>query len=473
MKNETLTDNIKKTNYTKSFIKLKSENKKTSKIYSDKGKIRIIQTLSLSPLALSFGPDEKNKKNELYKTDKNSPINNILKNKFITKNKLLEKGKLKLIKNKFSLSKIFVNNTFESNKENKFINILNCINQNQNQNNLFIEHKKIDFSNVINFPYNKKKKVKNKSYIHSDNSTKYKTIFTKYNNTNINNISPEEQSCYFEVFSSKYKNKKEEENKNISNNKNKLFKNEEISKIELHRFVPHSTKKNKKYFQTETTSNLNSIFSENKNGQFFNKTENSKNYNNSFKPIFNSKNKKRKINLKLMIQKLKNKLLSDVAKNKNSYYKNGNRVKYSPIDLNLLAKIPNRIIPIDNHGNEIKEFKININSTLANKNKFNSLKQNFGDIKHLRQFLNHYHSNNISRNNSKKILNFDNRIIQNNNFKTFYKNNDNHLNDIGSSNIKINNDYIKNKKIHFLSGKINRTKRVLEFKKIQINVISV
>ena len=44
MKNETLTDNIKKTNYTKSFIKLKSENKKTSKIYSDKGKIRIIQT---------------------------------------------------------------------------------------------------------------------------------------------------------------------------------------------------------------------------------------------------------------------------------------------------------------------------------------------------------------------------------------------------------------------------------------------
>ena len=498
MKNETLTDNIKKTNYYIFFTKLKFEKKENIKINNDKGKLRIIKNLNLSPLVLSFEPDEKNKKNDSFnKIEKKSIHNNIFKNKLSAKIKSLDQKRLKLIKKKLSLNRVITNNTnntFEYYKEDKSNDILNKINQNKI--NLFIEHKKIDFSNEKNLSSNKMKKIENKSsYIDFENSVKFKTIFTKFNNNKVNNFVPEEKSHYFEVFSSKYNNKKkEEEIKNNLNNKNKLFTNEEISRVEFYKFGSYNVKKNKKYFETETISNLNNILLENKNNKIFTKTENSKISNNSFKPIFDTK-KNQRINIKFMMQKIKNnpknipifnKLLnkkeelstSNDFQNNNKYYKNSNGVKYSPINLNMLAKIPNRIIPIDSHGYEYKTFKLNNNELLRNKNKYsNSLKQNFWDIKLLRkQFLDKYHSNNITRNNSKKYFNNDNKTIQNNKYKTFYRPHDNNLNDIENLDINNNNDFIKNKQVLFLSGKKNRKKRFLELKKsnmIQIHLISI
>lgn len=472
----TLISSIKKTNYYNFSIKKNNENKKSINSSNNKRKLEFIQTVNISPLAQSFEPEEKKNKNGLliglYKNLTNIKVlNNKLKNKY------LQKGKLKIVNNKLSFSGVSTNNTFES-------NIINSFNQ-KNNNNFFIDHKKIIFSNSINYPMNKNKKnkVKNKSYINFENANKYKTIFTKYNtSSNKNKNIFEEPNYYFEVFSSKYnKNKKEE--KNISELNNQLFNNEEINKVEFHKFHS-STKRNKKYYDTEISSNSDNIYLENKqNYRNFLNIKNMKIFSDSYKP----KKKDSKVNLKFIIQNIKNKSINNIQifdkflNNKNYYmkkyykhYKNNNRVKYSSIDLNILAQIPNRIMPIDNHGNEINDFKYNKKKLIQNDNiKFNSLKQSFGDIKILRKQFLDFHSNNITRNNSKKILDIDNiKITKNRIFKTFYQTNTNYLN--------LNNEeklnQTKNRKNYFLSGKIRKkTKKFLNLKtsdNIEINFIS-
>ena len=121
-KNITYISNIKKAHYYTFSIKKKNEKEK--KIDNkNKRKIKIIQTLNISPLAISL-EKEKDKKISLFKIEKN-PINiKILNNKLGRKYKYIQKGKLKIINNKLSFSGISTNNTFESNNEIKNINII-------------------------------------------------------------------------------------------------------------------------------------------------------------------------------------------------------------------------------------------------------------------------------------------------------------------------------------------------------------
>ena len=479
--NETLINSIKKTNYYNFFIKQKSENKKIQKNNNDANnkKIKLMQRINLSPLTLSFNPEEKNTKINLFnKIEKDSEKINILNNKFISKKKYDLKGKIKLIKNRLSFSKVSINNTFETNNERK-INVL-IKGLNQDNNNLIIQHKKIDFSNFINYPLNtnRKNKIKNKSYIVFPTSKKYKTILTK-SNTNLNEDIKkrilEEPSFIPELFSSKYNKKNKKEEKNYNEN-NKLFHNEEIKKSKFYKF--DSCLEKNKYSITEISSNINSIFLKNKKNLNLSSNKKTKvnKFNNLYKPKYYYKKKKRIKNLKLILQKIKNNPIDNIPIftknlknkkdisfdispfNKHNIYNNYNGVKYSPINLNMLAKIPNRIMPIDNHGNEFNVPK-NSKKKSTKKNNFNNifnvLKQSFADIKILRkQFLDIYHSNQITRNNSKKT--FDNDIntkitaSKNKMFKTFYKNNPKILCYDYKSSDK-NFDFIYNRNYYFLS----------------------
>ena len=490
-------NNIKKTHYYTFSIKKKSEKGKNI-CNKNKRKIKIIQTLNISPLALSL--EEKDKKFSLFKIEKNPTNIKILNYKLGRKNKYIQKGKLKIVNNKLSFSGISTNNTFESNNEVKNINIINGLNH-QNNNNFCIEHKKILFSNSINYPMNKNKKnkVKNKSYINVETPKKYKTILTKFNRNSNKNINIfEEPNYYFEVFSSKYNNNNKEE-KTQSEFNNKLFNNEEINKTAFHQFYS-SAKRNKNYYETEISSNSDNICLENKynyinfpnleNTKYFTGLENMKNVKDLFRPKISSKNKSAKINLKLILQKVKNNTINNkpifekIPNKQNDlplkyYYKNSIGVKYSPINLNMLAQIPNRIMLIDNHGNEINNFSNNKHKQNDNI-KINSLKQNFDDIKILRkQFLDIYHSGNITRNNSKKYLDTDNikiLIPKSKIFKMIHNNNSNYLNIQEKSNKK-NNIMNKNPRNYFLSGKLRKKtkKSFVNLKisdKVEINLIS-
>ena len=451
--NETLINSIKKKKYYNIFIKPKSENKKNIKKTDNKRKIKIIQALNISPLTLSFEPDEKNNSNSLFNNIGNfSKKINVFSAKLGNSYKYIRKGKIKFIKHKLSFSKASTNNTLESNKEKKTFKLIKG-NLENDKDNLIVEHKKIDFSDPINYPLNKNKKpkLKNKSHMNLDSSQKYKTIFTKYNNNNNKNIL-EEPNYYLEKFSSKYNNNKikKEEIKCIE--RNNLFGNEALNKAEFYKY--DSIYKRNKYFKTESSTNTNNTT--------YNKSKNIKNYPNFLK--------NKKINLKLFLQKIQNNPINNIpiftrflnSKKEISLdtlpltkFKNILSIKYSPINLNMFAKIPNRLVLIDNHGNELKGFKYKKNRLIKNPiNKYNDIKQNITEIGVLRkQFLDIYNSNNITKNNSKKNLVSDNKkinIAKKNMYKTFYKNIQKGLSKEDKSNKK-QIDFINNRNNHFLS----------------------
>ena len=452
--NETLINSIKKKKYYNIFIKPKSENKKNIKKTDNKRKIKIIQTLNISPLTLSFEPDEKNNTNNLFNNKGNiSKKISVFSAKLGNSYKYIRKGKIKFIKHKLSFSKASTNNTFEYNKEKKTFKLI-IGNQENDKNNLIVEHKKIDFSNPINYPLNKNKKakLKNKSHMNLDTPQKYKTIFTKYNNNKNKNIL-EEPNYYLEKFSSKYNNNNKNKNEEIKYiERNNLFGNEALNKAEFYKY--NSIYERNKYFKTESSTNTNNTT--------YTKSKNIKNYPHFFK--------NKKINLKLFLQKIQNNPINNIpiftrflnSKKEISLdtlpltkFKNILSIKYSPINLNMLAKIPNRLVLIDNHGNEFKGFKYKKNRLIKNPiNKFNDIKQNITEIGVLRkQFLDIYYSNNITRNNSKKNIGSDNKkinIVQKNMYKTFYKNIQNNLSKEDKSNKK-QIDFIINRNNYFLS----------------------
>ena len=254
--NETLINSIKKKKYYNIFIKPKSENKKNIKKTDNKRKIKIIQTLNISPLTLSFEPDEKNNTNNLFNNKENiSKKKSVFSAKLGNSYKYIRKGKIKFIKHKLSFSKASTNNTFEYNKEKKTFKLI-IGNQENDKNNLIVEHKKIDFSNPINYPLNKNKKakLKNKSHMNLDTPQKYKTIFTKYNNNKNKNIL-EEPNYYLEKFSSKYNNNNKNKNEEIKYiERNNLFGNEALNKAEFYKY--DSIYERNKYFKTESSTNI-------------------------------------------------------------------------------------------------------------------------------------------------------------------------------------------------------------------------
>ena len=176
---------------------------------------------------------------------------------------------------------------------------------------------------------------------------------------------------------------------------------------------------------------------------------------------------------KIKNNKLKNKYISRLLNIKNEFSldntilkekkneKKKEGVKYSAINLNMLAQIPNRIMPIDNHGKEFDGFNSfrTIKNKLIknNKNASNQVKLSFGDLKLLRKkIFNIYHSNEVTRHNSQK--NSDRETLQttvpkNKMYKTFYKCSISDLNekDMSKRNINIRRNY--------LSGKLVRKKR--------------
>jgi len=485
---ETLNNSIKKTHYNNFFINQKYPNKNNIKNKNKNDKLNRIR--NLHPLTFCFTPDETSN-NKFF--NKKEVSGNFLFNKrlYVKYNNIQKENKIKIIKKKLSFNKIYANNTFESNNEINFRKIFNDNNMKTDNNNLVIEHKKINFLRSINSPKteNKKNDLKNKSYINFE-TAKYKTIFTK-NNTKMNKniIIPQEPIHFFEKFCSKYNNNTNN-NINKSNKPKNLFMNEEINKAAFNKF-PFYIKRKHKYYKTDGSlnSDTNTFLESKTNYINFPSLENIKNFDNT--KILRPKNNI-KINLKLILKKIKNNSINNITisnkllnnkkdknklsleyKNKYKYkskslkkekcYKKSNGVKYSAINLNMLAQIPNRIMPIDNHGNELSgfnSFRSYNNKLIKSKNiKFNTLKQSFGDIKILRkQIFNIYHSNEITRYNSKKNLDGDilkTKIPRNKMFKTFYKNSISDLIDKDISNTKNNK-----RKRYYLSGKlIRKTKK--------------
>ena len=374
-------------------------------IYKDK--LDTLQNLNLSPLALSYAPEFKTirKKNNLFsKIDINQKKNaNDLAYKLGLKSNSVYRGnKLKIVKNKFSYSRISTNNTFESineakNKKNLFGTIQTHANVHSN---LFFEHKKIEFVNTLNDKKNKIASLENDSYINFENSNKYKTIFTKFNSRIIKNKNIlNEPNYFFEIFSSKYnKNKeKKEEVKNEEKKQNEpkmIFKRYERGKTKK---LSCSIKKtSQKYLKTETNINRLPLNRKTNNVNFPN-CEHIISFNNLFKPIFYEDKKTQKLNLKLILKKINdksfsrlvpisNQLLNNKIKNrkndisldklspkKRCSYKKINGVKYSAINLNLLTQIPNRVEYIICPGSEFNFFRKNKSLKMNKKKKFNSL----------------------------------------------------------------------------------------------------
>ena len=378
--NEAIFKSIKKANYYSFFINHKSECKNNILINEDnRRKLKAIKTINISPLSLSFEPEEKKNKKNLF-IGKKYKNNKILSAKLGIMYKYIQNGKLKIINNKkLSFSK-FSNNNYK-------------------ENNLFIHHKKIDFSNPINYPLNIKKikKLKNNSGIHFDESKKYKTIFIKYNsNSDKNKYIFEESNYFLEAFPSKYNNNltKEKKKKTYGNN-NKLFQNEEINKVKFDQL--DSCVERNKYSKTELSiTNIDNKFLKN---DYFKKITSTEKINDFklFKPIFFYGKEGKIQNLKQILQKSKNNPKENTSLfanfiNKKKYIssaklpiknvKTFNSVKYSPINLNMLAQIPNRIIIIDKHRNEVNGFENYKNYLIKNKN---NKKQRFQDIKNIKK----------------------------------------------------------------------------------------
>ena len=530
--NETLINSIKKTHFHNIIFKGKKKgtNEKMNKNNIYKDKLDTLQNLNLSPLALSYAPELRTirtKNNNLFnKIDINQKKNaNDLAYKLGLKSNSVYRGnKLKIVKNKFSYSRISTNNTFESNNEAKNRkNLFGTIQPHVNvHNNLFFEHKKIEFLNILNDKKNKIASLENDSYINFENSNKYKTIFTKFNSRIIKNKNIlNEPNYFFEIFSSKYnKNKeKKEENKEEKNKeKEEEVKNEEIKKdlkkeekeeekkgevkneekkqnepkMIFKRYERGKTKKlscsikkaSQKYLKTETNINRLPLNRKTNNVNFPN-CEHIISFNNLFKPIFYEDKKTQKSNLKLILKKINDKsflrlvpisnhLLNNKIKNrkndisldklspkKRCSYKKINGVKYSAINLNMLTQIPNRVEYINCPGNEVNFFRKNKNLKINKKKKVNSLKQNLNinNLKLLRkQLLSNNYSHNFSLRNQRKHLDNNIRLTLSKNHMHKTFYKNNAFDFNDEETIKKNNRTISLKKNYILSSRINRKK---------------
>ena len=383
--NETLINSIKKTHFHSIIYK---EKKKCSilkmnknNIYKDK--LDTLQNLNLSPLALSYAPEFKTirKKNNLFsKIDikQEKDVNNLTYKFGLKSNSVYRGNKLKIVKNKFSYSRISTNNTFESineakNKKNLFGTIQTHANVHSN---LFFEHKKIEFVNTLNDKKNKIASLENDSSINLENSKKYKTIFTKFNSRIIKNKNKNifnEPNYFFEILSSKYnKNKeKKEENKEEKNEeKEEEIKNEEIKKDlkkekkeeekkgevkkeEKKQNEPKMVFKNvkrekikklscsikktsQKNLKTETNINRLPLNRKTYNVNFPN-CEHIISFNNLFKPIFYEDKKTQKLNLKLILKKINDKSFSRLVPISNQLLNNKIKNRKNDISLDKLS----------------------------------------------------------------------------------------------------------------------------------------
>ena len=375
-----------------------------------------------SPLAFSFSLDQKiiNKYSKIAKknsTGQNGVNNKILNTKLIRKyNNLLsrkngESIKIKLFNKATSTSDSF-DNSF-NNKEMKSNYLIKSFNMNKDLNDCLIAHNRIFLlSKIKNTRMNNQNKNNQNIIINSlkksDSSHKYQTIFSKNNLIEKkDDEKPQELIQNFELLSSKYSM-----NELIKIDKPKKLltpKNEIISK-EINNIIRNTELQNKttneKYIKTEESkiSKNNTIILMPKYVQMPN-LENLKNFQRNSRPIFYCQKDSVKKNINLMIQNNKNekylklgeiaakfwnksnknnrnninninilfnkKNLKQKEKEKNTY---SNGMKYSSINLNGFANIPNRLIKFDKHGNKMNTSKNSMKGNLSHFHAFKKLK---------------------------------------------------------------------------------------------------
>ena len=379
-------------------------------------------TNDYSPSIFSFSYDQKSPNKLINSTKKknsffNNSINNrILNSKFINKyNNLLCRKHKENIKNKLFNKATSTSDSLDSsfNKEMKTNYFIKSFNKNEEQNEgLFIQRRIIELSKIRRSKLNNQNKNKNNqsnnqsnyatnSIKKSDSIRKYQTIFSKYNiKESKENQKYQELVQNFELFSSRYSINefiKNENSKRLLTPK-KILINHKIPKIEI-----NTKTKNEKYTKTETSkiSKNNTLLIIPKLVQMPN-IENLKKFRNFHKPIFFCQKESVKNNINLMIKNnkkekqfrlsamtqtfwnKKNKILllnkvNSIEKEKDKNNSNSKIMKYTPINLNGFAKIPNRLIKLDKYGNKLEQINENIKSKKGDINhvySFQKLKEN-------------------------------------------------------------------------------------------------
>ena len=375
-----------------------------------------------SPLAFYFSLDQKiiNKYSKIAKknsTGQNGVNNKILNTKLIRKyNNLLsrkngESIKIKLFNKATSTSDSF-DNSF-NNKEMKSNYLIKSFNMNKDLNDCLIAHNRIFLlSKIKNTRMNNQNKNNQNIIINSlkksDSSHKYQTIFSKNNLIEKkDDEKPQELIQNFELLSSKYSMNeliKIDKPKKLLTPKNEII-NKEINNIIRNTELQNKTT-NEKYIKTEESkiSKNNTIILMPKYVQMPN-LENLKNFQRNSRPIFYCQKDSVKKNINLMIQNNKNekylklgeiaakfwnksnknnrnninninilfnkKNLKQKEKEKNTY---SNGMKYSSINLNGFANIPNRLIKFDKHGNKMNTSKNSMKGDLSHFHAFKKLK---------------------------------------------------------------------------------------------------
>lgn len=344
-----------------------------------------------SSCAFSFSLDQKNNKNFFNVLNKNNFIKSYINKKFNQKtiknydyffNRRNEDNiKYKLFNKATSTSDSF-ENSFNKNKKN--YTFIKSFNDTKEQNNCLIIHKKIFYlnklTNIKPLNVNSRRQNKTNSTIKSASNKRYQTIFTKYNIIeDKNKLKSQEQGQNFEILSSKYNTNNIIQNEETKETQiqRKLFTNEEIKKSDF-----QNNTSSEKYLRTDTSINSNNtVFLLPKFVHIPNK-DNLKNFKKIYEPTFYCQRDRVKKKINLMMKNKneskgkidsitnywlnpnnrnkkhdKNSILNKIAKNNNENEKKSKGIKYVSVDLNGLAKIPNRLIKFDKYGNQISPLK--------------------------------------------------------------------------------------------------------------------
>ena len=394
---------------------LKKVNKKIQypnlKINQKEIKIRFGDNIRLkndcSPSSFSFSYDQKSPNNLFNTPKKYSFVKNIINNRMLNSNSPNKYNNMLFKKNKENVKNRMFNKATSTsysldssfNSEMKTNYFIKSFNKNKGQNDcLIIQKKIIDLSKIRNIQMNNNNKNKNNksnnqsNYItssikKSDSIKKYQTILIKYNlKESKENEKPQELVQNLEFFSSRYSINefmKNENSKRLLTPK-KILINHKIPKIQI-----HNKTMNEKYAKTETSkiSKNKTILIIPKFVQMPN-IENLKKFRNNGGPIFFCQKESVKNNINLMIKnnnkekyfrlsamasnywnkKNENLLLNKINSIEKEKDKNNSKskiMKYTPVNLNGFAKIPNRLIKFDKYGNKLEE--INDNNKTKNK----------------------------------------------------------------------------------------------------------
>lgn len=372
----------------------------------------IADSTDISPSAFSFSLEQKNIKliKSINKKDLiNSYFNKkILDSKYVKKQQnLYNRRNNENIKNKFFNKGTSMNESLESsiNKEKKNNTLIKSFNKTKDNNYLII-HKKIFFLNNKK-PYENPKKLdikstqrKNKKtlLVNSASAKRYQTIFTKCITKEIKfKDKSQDPGHNFEHLSSKYNINNLEESKETQTPR-KMFSNEELKKTELNN--NHNNTMNENYLKTDSTVNHNHTCSV-LLPKFVHipNLENLKNFKQNNKPTFYIQKNDVKEKINLIMQNNKNNYEKNMFLNSNDVFKNKNKnndrkpfvnkkfnknklktngIKFVSVNLNGLAKIPNRIVKIDRYGNQIKNLinKNNRKSLFSQSDAFQLIKKN-------------------------------------------------------------------------------------------------